>query len=139
MVHPASLQVDVCQVVSNDFPVLGPDLIFEECALTLPLKAIYLYRNSLAWARFLAHGSSLSQTGLVISFLFGKYRLNRQKGIKLLRRQLSQHVLQNAAVLEVFDFLRGVDADLGNKRFHSSVGGSGFHRERIARSKPAGQ
>ena len=51
-------------------------------------------------------------------------------GYKLLRRQLPQHILQDAAVLEVLDLLRSIDAYLGIELLFRPIGGCGNHRNR---------
>src|ERR1035441_7459323 len=54
----------------------------------------------------------------------------RTESFGLFRRQLPQHVLQNAAVLKVLDLLRRIDPDLGRELLHSPIGSGSLHRER---------
>ena len=53
----------------------------------------------------------------------------------LLRRQLPQHILQDAAVLEVLNLLRRIDADPGGELFHRSIGCNRFHGQIAAVSQ----
>jgi hypothetical protein len=46
----------------------------------------------------------------------------KRSGIRLLCRQLAQYILQDAAMLEVLDLLRCVDAHLGVKLLCDAIG-----------------
>src|SRR6185437_12220979 len=65
--------------------------------------------------------------------------VERHLTLYLLRSQLAEDVLQDAAVAEVFDFLRGVDADFCFEGFLLSVAGGGGHFDGAAGGELIGE
>ena len=69
MIDMATLQIDVCQAVSDDISIFVPDLFLETRTLALPLERVDVGQSGLDRVSFLAHRDILPQPGHLTSSL----------------------------------------------------------------------
>lgn len=69
MVHLATFQVDLGQVMSDNLAILEPDLLIEYRALALAFEGVNLGQHRLNRARSLAHANIVTQIGRLVSCL----------------------------------------------------------------------
>lgn len=92
VVHMATFQVDVGQVISNNLTLLKPDLLFERRSLALAFKGVDLRRHGLDRFRLSAHIDIVSQKGypmslLLHSTLVGVRQGGRRPSLRMARRK----------------------------------------------------